>query len=62
VWRSLATLERVAGFPASVERAVAAGRVDRGDADHWVVEQRRRDAAGEFYALMPKIQVIATKR
>ena len=62
VWRSLAKLELVAGLPASLDRAVEAGRVDRGDADRWVAEQRQRDAAGEFYALMPKIQVIATKR
>lgn len=62
VWRSLATLERVAGFPAAVDRAVAAGRVDRTDADRWVGEQRQREAAGQFYALMPKIQLIATKR
>ena len=62
VWRSLPTLELVAGLPASLDRAVEAGRVDRGDADRWVIEQRQRDAAGEFYALMPKIQVIATKR
>jgi len=62
VWRSLATLELVAGLPASLDRAVEAGRVDRGDADRWITEQRQRDAAGEFYALMPKVQVIATKR
>jgi SAM-dependent methyltransferase len=61
-WRSLATLERVAGFPAAVERAVVAGRVDRDDADRWVDEQRQREAAGQFYALMPKIQLIAMKR
>ena len=62
VWRSLATLERVAGFPAAVERAVAAGRVDRGDADRCVGEQRQREAIGQFYALIPKIQFIAMKR
>jgi SAM-dependent methyltransferase len=62
VWRSLATLERVAGFPASVDRAIAAGRVDRGNAHRWVGEQRQREAVGQFYALMPKIQVVATKR
>jgi hypothetical protein len=61
VWRSLATLERVAGFPTAVDRAVAAGRVDRDDADRWVNEQREREAAGQFYALMPKIQVVAKK-
>jgi SAM-dependent methyltransferase len=62
VWRSLATLERVAGFPTAVDRAVTAGRVDRADAERWVDEQRQREVTGRFYALMPKIQVIATKR
>jgi SAM-dependent methyltransferase len=62
VWRSIAKLERVAGFPGAVDRAVAAGRVDRGDADRWVREQRQRETVGQFYALMPKVQVIATKR
>jgi len=62
VWRSLARLERVAGFPAAVDRAVAGGRVGRTDADRWVEEQRQREATGQFYALMPKIQIIATKR
>ncbi len=62
VWRSLARLENVAGFPMSVERAVAAGRLDATDATRWVDEQRARNAAGEFYALLPKIQVVAQKR
>jgi SAM-dependent methyltransferase len=62
VWRSLATLQQVADFPASVERAVAAGRILARDATRWVREQRERDAARRFYALMPKIQLIATKR
>ena len=62
VWRSLATLEQVADFPTSVDRAVAAGRIDRDDARRWVDEQRRRDARGDFYALLPKIQVVAIKR
>ncbi len=62
VRRSLATLERVAGFPLSVERAVAAGRVDREAAREWVVEQRERDAAGRFEARIRKIHVTATKR
>ena len=62
VWRSLGTLKRVAGFPLAVERAVAAGRIRRADADRWIDEQLRREAAGEFFALMPKILVVATKR
>jgi SAM-dependent methyltransferase len=61
-WRSLATLERVAGFPDAVDRAVNAGRVERAGARRWVREQRQRDARGQFFALMPKIQVIATRR
>ena len=62
VWRSLATLELVADFPASVDRAVATGRLGRRDADEWIREQRQRDATGQFYAVISKIQVIATKR
>jgi len=62
VWRSVTRLAQVAGFPMSVERAVAAGRVDAGDARRWIDEQRRRDDAGEFYALLPKVQVVAQKR
>ncbi|MGH9048339.1 MAG: methyltransferase domain-containing protein, partial [Acidimicrobiia bacterium] len=62
VWRSLQRLERVTGVPAAVDGAVAAGRIDRSDAERWIDEQRQRDAEGQFYALMPKIQVIATKR
>ena len=62
VWRSLSTLERVAGFPHAVERAVLAGLIQRADAAHWIKEQRLREAADQFYALISKIQVIATKR
>jgi hypothetical protein len=61
VWRSLAVLERVADFPASVERAAVAGRISGQDAKRWVDDQRQRDAAGEFYATMPKILMIARK-
>jgi SAM-dependent methyltransferase len=62
IWRSLVTLERVTGFAAAVERAVAAGRLDRGDADRWIHEQRALDAAGEFRARIPKVLVVATKQ
>ena len=40
VWRSLATLESVTGFPASVDRAVAVGPLGAGVAQSWVEEQR----------------------
>ena len=59
VWRSLSTMERVAGFPACVERAVVAGRVTRGAAEEWIQEQRRRDADGRFEAVMPKVLIVA---
>lgn len=62
VWRSLATVERVAGFPRSVERAVALGRLEPETARRWVEEQRRRDAEGSFRAVMPKILVVAMKK
>jgi ubiquinone/menaquinone biosynthesis C-methylase UbiE len=62
VWRSLVTLERVTGFAAAVDRAVAAGRLDRGDADRWIHEQRALEAVGRFRARIPKVLVVATKR
>lgn len=62
VWRSLGTLERVAGFPLSVERAVAAGRVDCEVADAWIAEQRERDITGRFEARIRKVHVTAQKR
>jgi SAM-dependent methyltransferase len=61
VWRSLSTLERVTGFPASVDRAVAAGQIDRAEAEEWVCEQRARESAGTFLAFMPKVLVLAVK-
>jgi ubiquinone/menaquinone biosynthesis C-methylase UbiE len=62
VWRSLVTLERVTGFAAAVDRAVTAGRIDRGEADRWIHEQRALDAAGGFRARIPKVLVVAAKR
>jgi SAM-dependent methyltransferase len=62
VWRSLATLEKVAGFPESVDRAVSAGRLERDKADAWIREQRARDARGQFHAELSKVLVVATKR
>lgn len=61
VWRSLSTLERVAGFPACVERAVVAGRVSPGAAEEWIQEQRGRDADGRFEAVMPKVLIVAKR-
>jgi SAM-dependent methyltransferase len=62
VWRSLVTLERVTGFAAAVDRAVAAGRLHRDDADRWIDEQRALDKLGLFRARIPKVLVVATKR
>jgi SAM-dependent methyltransferase len=61
VWRSLATLEHVAGFPASVDRAVAAGRLGAAVARRWVEEQYRRDAEGRFEAKVPKVLIVARR-
>lgn len=61
VWRSLSTLERVAGFPTCVERAIVAGRVSPAEAEEWIKEQRRRDAEGRFEAVMPKVLIVATR-
>ena len=61
VWRSLRTLQQVAGFPAAVDQAVAAGRVEAAGARRWVAEQNERDAQGTFYAVLPKILVVAAK-
>lgn len=62
VWRSLRTLEQVAGFPAAVDRAVAAARLDPDDAYAWISEQRRLDGDGQFHATIAKILVVATRR
>ncbi|HEY5250014.1 MAG TPA: methyltransferase domain-containing protein [Acidimicrobiales bacterium] len=62
VWRSLRTLERVTGFPAAVENAVAAGRVDGTKAEEWIQEQIEREASGSFHAALPKVLMVAAKR
>lgn len=62
VWRSLATLRMVTGFPDAVDVAVAAGRVDGARAERWVAEQGQRETAGMFHALLPKILLVAAKR
>jgi len=62
VWRSLSTLERVAGFPAAVDRAVVAGRLDARDGQAWIEEQRRLEDSGAFHATIAKILVVATRR
>ena len=61
MWRSLATLERVTGFPASVDRAVAGGRLGARVAQRWVEEQRQRDASGRFEAKVAKVLVVARR-
>jgi hypothetical protein len=61
VWRSLATLESATGFPASVDRAVAAGRLGARLAQRWVEEQRQRDAEGRFEATVAKVLVVARR-
>jgi SAM-dependent methyltransferase len=61
VWRSLATLEDVAAFPDSVDRAVGRGLLSHRQAQQWIAEQRARDAAGLFLARIPKILIVAQK-
>lgn len=59
VWRSLETLVRIAGYPHSVDRAVAAGRIGREAADAWVREQEERARAGSLHGLLPKVLIVA---
>jgi SAM-dependent methyltransferase len=61
VWRSLATLEDVAAFPDSVDRAVDRGQLSHSEAQRWIAEQRERAAANRFLATIPKILVAAQK-
>lgn len=62
VWRSLRTLRQVVGFPVAVDKAVAAGRLEGNRAERWIQEQNAREADGIFYAVLPKILVVAVKR
>ena len=62
VWRSLVDPDRIIVLPLAVERAVAAGRVAAAEAEAWLAEQRAREGAGEFLAVMPKVLVVARTR
>jgi ubiquinone/menaquinone biosynthesis C-methylase UbiE len=62
VWRSLDTVDRVTNLETSVERAVAAQRISKQDADEWVAQQRSRTALGTFRATMPKVLIVARKQ
>jgi len=60
VWRSLEVLDRITGgIDGAVRAAAAAGRVCRGEAEAWLVEQHAREGRGAFLALMPKVMVVA---
>jgi SAM-dependent methyltransferase len=61
VWRSLDVLDGTIGLERSIAHAVASGRVSQPKADHWIREQRARDARGRFYATMPKVMLVATR-
>jgi SAM-dependent methyltransferase len=61
VWRSLGVLDGTIGLERSVAHAVHHGRVSPQKADRWVREQRARDARGHFYAMMPKVMLVATR-
>ena len=61
VWQSLTTLEQVADFPASVDRAVATGIDTPGTRDDGSTSNEAREAQ-TVTTLLPKIQVVAVKR
>ncbi|MHB1445445.1 MAG: methyltransferase domain-containing protein [Acidimicrobiales bacterium] len=60
VWKSLAVIDRVLG-PGALERAVSAGRIGADEASRWLGEQRRREADGQFFGMVPKILLVAEK-
>jgi SAM-dependent methyltransferase len=62
VWRALDVLDRAIGVDASVQRAIAEHRIDGDEARAWLKEQRDRDARGLFYAMMPKVMIVARRR
>jgi SAM-dependent methyltransferase len=62
VWRDLEIIGFTAGLDAALERAIAANRISRDDGEKWLTEQRTRDALGNFYALLPKVLLVAEKR
>lgn len=62
VWRSLDVLDGTIGLERSIAHAVEHGRVSEQKADDWLREQRARDARGRFYAMMPKVMIVATRR
>jgi SAM-dependent methyltransferase len=62
VWRTLETLGVIVGGVApAVERAVAAGRVERAVAEQWLGDQQTRDREGRYVSLMPKVMVVARR-
>jgi SAM-dependent methyltransferase len=62
VWRRLAVLDEVIGLERSIAHGVENGRVSRQEAERWLQEQRARDSFGNFYAMMPKVMLVATRR
>jgi SAM-dependent methyltransferase len=61
VWRSLDVLDGTVGLDRSIAHAVRNGRVSQQAADRWLGEQRARDALGIFYAMMPKVLLVARR-
>ncbi len=61
VSRRLAEAEAVYNLFAVVDRAVARGRLDAASGEALKDEQRRRDAAGDFFACLTFLTVVATK-
>lgn len=61
VSRSLAEAEAVYNLLASLERAVAAGKVAEAAAEAFRDEQRRLDAAGRFFACLTFFLVVGVK-
>ena len=62
VWRTMDVLDRiVGGVGPVVANAVRAGRVAEPVAEAWLRVQRRRDRRGEFFAVMPKVLLVARR-
>jgi SAM-dependent methyltransferase len=62
IWRSLTVLDAVIGLEVSIQRAIDLGRIGQQDAARWLEGQRAREAVGAFFAIAPKILVVAVRR
>jgi len=60
-WWSFEHFERITNLERSVDRAVAAGKINETDARRWIAEQRERAAEGLFRAELSKVLWVAKK-